>query len=51
MRTELVQNSLEMAVRNCHPIKGMTIFHVESGDCSTRPLKALFTGLIVGVCP
>jgi len=30
--------SLEMAVRNCQPIKGVTIFHVESRDRSTRPL-------------
>lgn len=38
MRTELVQNALEMAVRNCQPIEGVTIFHVESRDRSTRPL-------------
>ena len=38
MRTELVQKALEMAARNCQPIKGVTIFHVESRDRSTRPL-------------
>ena len=27
----------EVAVRNCQPVKGVTIFHVESGDRSTRP--------------
>ena len=38
MRTELVQKALQMAARNCQPIKGVTIFHVESRDRSTRPL-------------
>ena len=38
MRIELVQKALEMAVRNCQPVKGVTIFHVESGERSTRPL-------------
>ena len=32
MRTELVQNALEMAVRNCQPIKGVTIFHSDRGS-------------------
>ena len=32
MRTELVQNALEMAVRNCPPIKGVTIFHSDRGS-------------------
>ena len=32
MRTELVQNALEMAVRNCQPIEGVTIFHSDRGS-------------------
>ena len=32
------KRSAKLAVRNCQPIKGVTIFHVESGDRSTRPL-------------
>ena len=32
MRTDLVQNALEMAVRNCQPIKGVTIFHSDRGS-------------------
>ena len=32
MRTELVQNALEMAVRNCSPVKGVTIFHSDRGS-------------------
>ena len=32
-------NALQkLAVRNCQPIEGVTIFHVESRDRSTRPL-------------
>ena len=38
MRTQLVQKALEIAARNYQPIKGVTIFHVESRDRSTRPL-------------
>ena len=32
MRTELVQRALEMAARNCQPIKGVTIFHSDRGS-------------------
>ena len=32
MRTELVQNALEMAVRNCRTVKGVTIFHSDRGS-------------------
>ena len=32
------KRSAKLAVRSCRPIKGVTIFHVESGDRSTRPL-------------
>jgi len=32
------KRSAKLAVRNCQPIKGVTILHVESGDRSTRPL-------------
>ena len=32
MRTELVQKALEMAARNCQPIKGVTIFHSDRGS-------------------
>ena len=32
------KRSAKLAVRNCQPIEGVTIFHVESGDRSTRPL-------------
>ena len=32
------KRSAKLAVRNCQPIKGVTIFHVESRDRSTRPL-------------
>ena len=34
------KRSAKLAVRSCQPIKGVTIFHVESGDRSTRPLTA-----------
>ena len=32
------KSSAKLAARNCQPIKGVTIFHVESRDRSTRPL-------------
>ena len=32
------KRSAKLAVRDCQPIKGVTIFHVESRDRSTRPL-------------
>ena len=33
MRTDLPpKRSAKLAVRNCQPIKGVTIFHVESGE-------------------
>ena len=33
MRTDLpLKLSAKLAVRNCQPIKGVTIFHVESGE-------------------
>ena len=32
------KRSAKLAVRNCPPIKGVTIFHVESRGRSTRPL-------------
>ena len=32
------KRSAKLAARNCQPIKGVTIFHVESRDRSTRPL-------------
>ena len=32
MRTELIRNALEMAVRNCSPVKGVTIFHSDRGS-------------------
>ena len=32
------KRSAKLAVRNCQPIEGVTIFHVESRDRSTRPL-------------
>ena len=39
MRTDLPpKRSAKLAVRNCQPIEGVTIFHVESRDRSTRPL-------------
>lgn len=39
MRTDLPpKRPGEVAVRSCQPVKGVTIFHVESGDRSTRPL-------------
>ena len=41
MRTELVQNALEMAVRNCQPIKGVTILPFRFGD--TRCTSAEYT--------
>ena len=33
------KRSAKLAVRNCQPIEGVTIFHVESRDRSTRPLS------------
>ena len=45
MRTELIRNALEMAVRNCSPIKGVTIFHSDRGsqytsaDCASTMNK------------
>ena len=32
------KRSAKLTARNCQPIKGVTIFHVESRDRSTRPL-------------
>ena len=32
MRTKLVQKALEIAARNCQPIKGVTIFHSDRGS-------------------
>ena len=32
------KSSAKLTARNCQPIKGVTIFHVESRDRSTRPL-------------
>ena len=41
MRTDLPpKRSANLVVWNCQPIKGVTIFHVESRDRSTRPPTA-----------